>query len=335
MRRLPLLIIALCAMHTTMADPALLQQKAVQSFVSDLVTHHGFSKKAVVDSLNQAKIQPAILNAMDHPYEKKNWTEYKKLFLTQTRIEAGLAFWKANRAALARAEKEYGVPAQMIVAILGVETIYGKKQGEYRVLDALSTLAFYYPKRSTFFTKELKEYFLLCRERKVAPTHYMGSYAGAIGMPQFMPSSYRFYAVDFSGKGKTDLVSNDSDVIGSVANYFHKHGWKMYDGVAQPAALRASSKGLKTNTRFANYSLQALAKAGVRGVTAALNPPNKAGLLALDTGVGTEYWLAYPNFYVITRYNTSPQYALVVHQFAETLKTLMNETVLVRPRAYV
>ena len=253
--------------------------------------------------------------------KKKTWEVYRNLFLTQERVQAGIDFWRTNQQALARAEKQFGVPADMIVAIIGVETLYGKHQGNYRVLDALTTLAFHYPKRSEFFTKELREYLLLCREHHVSALKYMGSYAGAIGKPQFMPSSYRFYAVDYTGKGRPDLVSEDSDVIGSVANYFYKHGWKSNGLVAQPATVSGNDyKRLTTNSKVPDYTLQYLNRAGVKLENHGMMQPNKAGLIELTTPNGPEYWVAYPNFYVITHYNTSPQYALVVYLLAQQLR---------------
>ncbi|WP_131739656.1 lytic murein transglycosylase B [Legionella adelaidensis] len=302
------------------ADSDLLRKKEVQYFIAYMVKNQGFNRSELVNVLRESQYQPQIIESMEKPYEKKSWDVYKNLFLTPQRVEAGVAYWQKNKEALEKAEKQFGVPAPIIVAIIGVETLYGQRQGEYRVLDALTTLAFYYPKRAPFFTKELKEYLLLCREQKVSPTYYMGSYAGAIGKPQFMPSSYRFYAVDFTGNGKRDLINEDRDVIGSVANFFHKHGWQSNQEVAQPAKVVGDSyKKLHTNTKMANYSFKRLVTAGVQPTTALTIPPGKAGIIELNTEKGEEYWVAYPNFYVITRYNNSPQYALVVYLLAQQL----------------
>lgn len=302
------------------ADWKLVERRDVQLFVNDLVTHYHFDRKELIHTLAQAKFQPQIIESMEKPYEKKSWDVYKNLFLTQQRLDAGVAFWKANQTSLAQAQRQFGVPASVIVAIIGVETLYGKHQGNYRVLDALTTLAFDYPKRSEFFTKELREYLLLCREHGMPATQYMGSYAGAMGKPQFMPSSYRFYAVNFAGHGKVDLMSEDRDVISSVANYFHQHGWKMNDSVAQPAIVRGVRyHKLITNNKIPNYSFKQLITTGVRPTNTLSNHPEKAGLIELTTEHGQEYWVAYPNFYVITRYNTSPQYALVVYLLAQQL----------------
>ncbi len=315
-------LLLLLNISSVYADAALAQRKDVQLFMDSMVKQHHFDKKQLTAILSEAQFQPKIIESMERPFEKKTWDIYKDLFLTSQRVQAGLVFWHDNQKALEQAQKQFGVPANIIVAILGVETLYGKNQGNYRVLDALTTLAFDYPKRSEFFTKELKEYLLLCREHGVPATKYMGSYAGAMGKPQFMPSSYRFYAVNFAGSGKVDLMSEDRDVISSVANYFHQHGWALNDAVAQPAIVRgARYRQLNPNNKFPAYSLKHLISSGVRPVSSLPNHPNKAGVIELMTQQGEEYWVAYPNFYVITRYNSSPQYALVVYLLAQQLGT--------------
>lgn len=308
-------------LSTVYADGALLQKKPTQVFINEMVKQHHFNRQELTNILRQAQYQPQIIESMDKPYEKKTWDIYQAIFLTPQRLQEGLHFWQANRETLAQAEKKYGVPASVIVAIIGVETLYGKHQGNYRVLDALSTLAFYYPKRSEFFTKELKEYLLLCREHHVPATAYKGSYAGAMGKPQFMPSSYRFYAVDSTGKGHSNLMQNDQDVIGSVANYFHVHGWRMNEMVVQPVHVQGSRyKSLQTNTKHAEYEYKRLVQAGVMPVGHNAMHPQKAGIVELNTNNGQAFWMAYPNFYVITRYNTSPQYALVVYLLSMQLQ---------------
>jgi len=303
------------------ADPAFVKRKDVQEFIKDMVENQGFDKAQLTQTLNQVVIQPQVLEFISKPYEKKNWDTYRDLLLTANRVQEGLKFWQENQQALEKAEKTFGVPADIIVAILGVETQYGKYPGKFRVLDALSTLGFNYPPRAPFFKKELKEFLLLCKEHQVSPTEYYGSYAGAIGKPQFMPSSYRFYAVDFTGNGKKDLINDNTDTIGSVANYFHKHGWKMHESVAQPASINGKKyRNFQTNPKFANYQTRELQAAGVNPARIAAKQPGKAGLIELTTAEGKEYWMAYPNFFVITRYNTSPQYALVVYLLSEQLK---------------
>jgi membrane-bound lytic murein transglycosylase B len=304
------------------ADEALLKKKAAQAFVQDMVKKHGFKREDVELSLKESAYQPRIVDSMNRPYEKKDWDAYSAIFLTPERLKGGLAFWQANQETLAKAEARFGVPASVIVAILGVETKYGKMQGNYRVLDALSTLAFYYPKRAPYFTRELEEYLLLCREHKVPATTYVGSYAGAMGQPQFMPSNYRVYAVNAGEAGHPDLIHENNDVILSVANYFKRHGWHQGGEVVEPAVVEGKDfEALKTNGRKANYAYDYLVKLGVHPVKVLEHPPEKAGLIEVNLADHKQgYWVAYPNFYVITRYNTSPQYALVVHLLSEQLE---------------
>ncbi len=303
------------------ADTSFVQRKEVQLFIDNMVKHHGFDRKELSLIMDNVQLQPQIIQSMEKPYEKKSWDVYKQLFLTPQRVQGGIEFWRANREVLEKAEQQYKVPANIIVAIIGVETLYGKHQGSYRVLDSLSTLAFNYPKRSQFFTKELSEYLLLCREHHVPPQQYLGSYAGAMGKPQFMPSSYRYYAADFDGNIKKDLMNDDAAVIASVANYFRKQGWQLNQGIAQPAIVEGTKyRTINAANKIALYDLEELAKAGVKPLTAAINPPAKVGLVTLTTQTGQEFWLAYPNFYVITRYNTSPQYAMAVYLLSQQLK---------------
>ena len=243
------------------------------------------------------------------------------IILKPERVQDGIDFWKKNQATLALAEKKYGVPAHIIVSIIGVETRYGRYQGTYRVIDSLSTLAFTYPPRAAFFKKELTEFLLLCREQHTRPIDYLGSYAGAIGKPQFMPSSYRYYAAAFEWRLNKDLMHDDQAVIASVANYFPKHGWQDHQAIALPAAIKGEGyRRINTTYRVARYSVGELKQAGIKLNTGKIPTPQKAGLIQLQTQTGSEYWVTYPNFYVITRYNTSPQYALVVHLFAEQLQ---------------
>lgn len=309
------------------ADDALLKRKNVIKFINTMVNEYGFNKNELKKTLEQATFQPKIIRSMERPYEKKNWDFYQTLFLTSDRVQKGIKFWKENQSTLNEAEKKYGVSPEIIVAILGVETLYGERQGNYRVLDALTTLAFNYPKRAKFFTKELREYLILCKEQGVNPTEIKGSYAGAIGKPQFMPSSYRFYAVDFTGNGKRDLIRDNRDVIGSVANYFHRHGWKKNAPVAQPAQIKGNKyRKIRTNTRHADYSKKTLLAAGVYPQSQFYTVPKKMGLIELVTQAGKEFWIAYPNFYVITRYNVSPQYALVVYLLSKDLQSQWKNT---------
>ena len=215
-------------------------QPQVQAFIDMMVDKHGFEQQQLVAVFNEAKRREDILELMRKPAEKVlKWHEYRKIFLTAGRIDGGVDFWKQNLDALQKAEATYGVAPQIIVAIIGVETRYGGNTGRHRVIDALSTLAFDYPPRSEFFSGELEQFLILGREEDIDVTTTTGSYAGAMGYGQFIPSSYRHYAVDFDGDGKRDLWENKMDIIGSVANYFKEHGWK----TGEPVAVLASVEG--------------------------------------------------------------------------------------------
>lgn len=318
------------------SDSAFTQRKDVQRFIKTMVKQHHFTQKEMMLTMRQVQLQPQIIQSMDRPFEKKSWDVYRDLFMTADRLKGGIAFWQKNQKALEKAYKQYGVPPEIIIAILGVETLYGDRQGNNRVLDSLATLAFNYPKRAAYFRRELEEYLLLCREHRVSPTKYVGSYAGAMGKPQFMPSNYRIYAVDFNNKGSRDLINDNNDVIGSVANFFHKHGWQPNQGIAQHARIRGNTyKHLRINPKRANYHYAQLTAAGVLPVTAAHNHPKKAGLIELITASDKEYWIAYPNFFVIMRYNNSPQYAMVVYLLSSQLKTQWTQLTNKKHRAYV
>jgi len=294
-----------------------------ERFEQEMVEEHNFDPKALHRLLDQARVRQPILEAIARPAEKTlNWGQYRKIFLTKSRIRGGLKFWKENAEALQKAAEEYGVPPQIIVAIIGVETRYGKHTGKYSVLDALYTLGFHYPKRGKFFRSELNHFLRLAREEKLDATTPMGSYAGAMGRPQFISSSYRAYAVDFDGDGKRDIWHNNKDVIGSVANYFAKHGWKAGAPVTQrvqgvngdhEAIIKA---GYKPHTTVGQ-----LEKGGIK-LQQSLPLESKSSLLAMETDEGTQHWLGLHNFYVITRYNHSPLYAMAVFQLSEAIRLL-------------
>lgn len=212
----------------------------VDEFIAEMTRDYGFAGEQLRDLFKQAERKQAILDAISRPAERvKPWKEYRPIFLTDSRIAQGVDFWRENEAALTRAETEYGVPAEIIVAIIGVETFYGRNTGSHRVIDALSTLGFDYPPRQPFFRQQLKEFLLLTREEQVDPLTLKGSYAGAMGLPQFMPSSFRAYAVDFDGDGRIDIWNNPTDAIGSAASYFKQHGWT----AGGPVVARAKVSG--------------------------------------------------------------------------------------------
>lgn len=293
---------------------------SVKKFITEMHDRHQFDSTELTRLFNQTQKRQDILDAISRPAERKPWYEYRPIFLTQSRIDGGVSFWEQHADILSKAEKEYGVDASVIVAIVGVETRYGGNTGSYRVMDALSTLAFAYPPRSKFFRKELEEFLLLSREEHVDLDKARGSYAGAMGLGQFIPSSYRNYAVDMDRDGKRDLWNSMEDILGSVANYLHRHGWQLGQTVAtratvkQPPTPALLDEGLKPS-RTAGY----FNKLGITPETplAATTP---TALLSLESGKSPEYWLTQNNFYVITRYNRSPLYAMAVYQLSQEIR---------------
>ena len=303
---------------------------AAMKVVDELVQEEGFDREQLLQVFAQAERQDSALKAMTRPAEKtKAWYEYREIFLNEKREKQGLAFIAEHRETLARAERELGVPAEIIVAILGVETYYGRIAGNYRVIDALSSMAFDYPeqlsnyeKRSAFFTSELKNYLILTRDQGMDPLALKGSYAGAMGYGQFMPSSYRSYAIDFDGDEKIDIWNNPVDAIGSVANYFKRHGWRTGEGVVFAAdAAPDVADELFVKTRSDLKPVRTVAQFAEAGVVARqeLAPEAMATAMKFELKDGYEYWLGLHNFYVITRYNHSAMYAMSVYQLSQRL----------------
>lgn len=296
----------------------------VQHFIMEMVQQHNFKQSELETLFSQVKIKQKILDAISRPAEKsKAWHEYRKIFLTRKRINDGVKFWQENNNIISYAEKVYGVAPEIMVAIIGVETFYGRLQGKYRVMDALSTLAFKYPKRSKFFRGELKHFLIMSQEQNFDPLSRNGSYAGAMGIGQFIPSSYQSYAVDFNGDGQKDIWENNADAIGSVANYFKRHGWKKDQPVADKLLLDKENtisysdrckRSCKPEQRVADFKQKGLhGKTSVADQTAAI-------LLILQQKSGKEYWLGYNNFYVISRYNHSTLYSMAVFQLSQEIK---------------
>ncbi|MEA3410884.1 MAG: lytic murein transglycosylase B [Pseudomonadota bacterium] len=291
----------------------------VRAFIADLSQREGFDPRDLSRLFASVERQDSILKAIARPAEAKPWYEYRKIFLTPARIEGGAQFYAEHRETLERASKDYGVAPEVIVAIIGVETLYGTRTGKHRVLDALTTLGFDYEPRKKFFRRELEEFLLLSREESLDSPMVKGSYAGAMGIGQFIPSSYRAYAVDFDGDGKRDLW-NPVDAIGSVASYFSRHGWRNGEVVTAPASVTGNGhrKLLKKGTKPAIPS-ESLNKAGVVVEGVDLNG-HKVALLEYDSnGEEKEFWIGFHNFYVITRYNRSQLYAMAVHQLSEEI----------------
>ena len=291
----------------------------VAAYIDQLTVQQGFSREDLTKLFNDAERKQAILDAIARPAEKtKPWSEYRDIFVTDARIAQGVEFWRDNAAVLARAQQDYAVPPEIIVAIIGVETRFGRNAGSYRVLDALATLAFDYPPRSDFFRGELTQFLLLAREEGMDPRVPVGSYAGAMGYGQFIPSSFRSYAVDFDGDGKRNIWTSPQDAIGSVANYFRRHGWTADGAVVEPASIDNPRADAVANEGLnLAYTIGQLRALGVKvdGVPDAA----EAGLYRMDGRTGDEYWVGLHNFYVITRYNHSSMYALAVHQLGEAI----------------
>ncbi len=336
MKHAPILLaflLSVCAAGLSCAAPPRAEARAhyghrpeVREFIQVMVERHGFVESELRRVFSRATRQPAILGAIRPPVSPRtrSWENYRAIFVNPRHIGEGLRFFAQNAAALARAEREYGVPQEIIVAIIGIETFYGKNMGKWRVIDALATLAFDYPPRAEFFRTQLESYLLFAREADLDVFEVRGSYAGAIGIPQFMPGSYRSWAVDYDGDGISRLRSSPTDAIGSVANFLRAHGWVPGQPVAFSAEIGAAdaptllAAGLKPA-----LSLAQLAAAGIRlaGEPAA-DPATPASLIELATpDRPSEYRAGLDNFYVITRYNRSSFYASAVTDLAQALRT--------------
>jgi len=301
----------------------------VRAFAGEVAAEAGLPKRDVERWFADAKFQAKIVAAMDRPLlEPPKWFEYSRGFLAPERVAGGVAFWRANEDALARAQAQYGVPPEIIVAIIGVETYYGRNVGSYRVIDALATLAFDYPRRAPFFRGELKEFVMLARDQGFSPLVPKGSFAGAMGMPQFMPGSYRRFAIDFDNDGHADLWRSNADVIGSVAHYLARHDWQRGQSILLPAVIAPESRETAVRRLDGGVSERRPPAAwdadGVRPANAPADAaPDPVGLLLLeesDVPGDATLWIAYPNWYVITRYNKSRLYASAVFFLAEKLR---------------
>ncbi len=314
------LLLVFSLLASTASAEGFSDKKEVKIFIQQMVKKHQFNKNYLETLFAEAKLYDSILKAIARPAEGKPWYEYRPIFVTKKRTQGGINFWKENADALARAEQKYGVPREIIVAIIGVETRYGKHAGKYPVFDALATLAFGYPPRATFFKSELEHFLLMTREEKIQAKDLLGSYAGAMGMPQFISSSFRHYAVDFDGDGKRDLWNNTTDAIGSVANYFRKHHWKPGQPITHQVQVHGVRyKNLITNNLKPSHTQLDLLVNGV------ILPGNiaedlKGKLLKLKKPDEPEYWVVWDNFYVITRYNHSALYSMAVYQLSQKIK---------------
>ncbi len=317
----------------TLALPAAhgIDDPQVTEFVSEMNSEHGFELAWLNSLFAGAETKQKILDAISRPAERtKPWHEYREIFITQKRIDAGVAFWREHQKLLERVAQQTGVPARTIVAILGVETFYGRITGGYRVIDALSTLAFSYPPRAKFFRSELEQFLLLTRESAVDPLVATGSYAGAMGAPQFIPSSFRAYAVDANDDGRIDLWTDWEDVTASVANYFSEHGWQSGEPVAVTAQIDGGDGDPGKNTLKLTDTVGSLRQQGL-SFTTSLGDSAKAMPIVLEGSAGPEHWVGFNNFYVITRYNRSAMYALAVFQLGEAVAAKFHTEASVAP----
>ena len=290
------------------------------SMIEQLVSENGLDRQRLNFWLADARINQDIIQAMQRPAERLPWHRYRLHFLTRSSIRNGGKFLARYSDVFRQAETRFGIPAEILVAIIGIETRYGKVTGRHRVLDSLTTLALEYPRRSAFFMAELKEFLRLSGDGIVKPLETKGSYAGAVGIPQFMPSSYRHYAVDFDGDGRRDLIGSEADAIGSVANYLNAHGWQVGEPVVERLSKSNGARAGNYTTRGleVDVSLETLQQDGVR-LTNKNFTGRKVGVIRLEQDGHEVFRVAYPNFFVLTRYNRSQVYAMAVFELAEQI----------------
>jgi membrane-bound lytic murein transglycosylase B len=333
-RRLALLLTLVLAPVTAQPSRALhhhhtgfdLKRPEIVSFVNEVVARDPLKRKAVLALLAKAEPQPKIIELMTRPAEKVTpWWEYHDRFLTPERIELGAQFWADHRQTLERIAAERGVPPEYLIAIIGIETRYGRSTGKFRVLDALATLAFDYPPRSEYFRAELEQFLLLANEDKLNPLTITGSYAGAMGAPQFMPSTYRRYAIDDDTDNKRDLWGDWDDIIASVANYLQEHGWERGGPVIAEASLEPDATfQINPGKLDLNETLDSLNAHGVK-IDMSLPGETPAVLIPAEQEDGPAYRVGFKNFYVITRYNGSARYAMSVHDLAQAIAQRVRE----------
>ncbi len=309
----------------------LLERPEMERFLERMQHQHGFAREQLEDLFRQVQLDPRVIERITRPAEALPWHRYRKIFVTDSRIRQGVAFWERHAEVLERARQRYGVPAEIITAIIGVETRYGRHRGGYPVITALTTLGLDYPRRSRFFLSELEDFLLLTREEGLDPLTVMGSYAGAMGLPQFIASSYRHYAVDFDGDGVRNLLDDPDDAIGSVANYLSRHGWRPGEAIAHAVSPRDEQRAarLAKDGYKPHLPAERLEEHGIPRPQD-LPPTHPTALIHLQGEHGPEYWVVLPNFYAITRYNHSPLYALAVHQLAQAIAEHRRDTTLAR-----
>ena len=325
LKRFKTMVLAGCLAVSTASFAGYEAHPRAQILIDDLKAD-GFEESYIRDVLGRAKYQQSIIDAISRPAERRlNWGEYRAIFIEQRRINQAIQFWKEHKETLLKAEEVYGVPPEIVLAIMGVETRFGRITGNYRVLDALSTLGFDYPKRADFFLGQLGDYFRLARQEGVEPGVLKGSYAGAMGYGQFIPSSFLAYAVDFDGDQQRDIWGNPVDAIGSVANYFARHGWRAGEPIVSDVLLNGSvdsewfNKGLKPELTLGEWRQRGVIAKGE------VADDQLATLMRMSSDQGDQYLLGLHNFYVITRYNHSRLYANAVRELSEAIRLEINK----------
>lgn len=320
MYKLVLSLLLLIFPPATLADDYT-SRLGVQGFARELAEEEGFDERELLSILAQAEYQQDVIDSISRPAEKElTWAEYQDIFLTAERTKSGIRFMSQHQAALQEAYRMYGVPPVIVTAIIGVETMYGKFSGDYRVLDALTTLSFDYPPRADFFRGQLKQFIRLVREEDKQITTLKGSYAGAMGLGQFIPSSYRHYAVDFDGDGYRDIWNNPTDAIGSVANYLYEHQWQRDAEIALSVEAAGVPRDVFNVSLEPSKSIAELEALGMVAALGDLDQKQQVTPMRLVGKGGDEFWVGMQNFYVITRYNHSKLYAMAVYQLSEALK---------------
>ena len=319
-RALPVLL-AIAFAHPAAADESYHNREDVRAYIADIAKEHAFDRAELERLIGGVKKQSTAIERLDAPAESKPWYEYRAHFLKQARIIQGIVFWHKNDALIREVSEHYKVPPEIIVALIGIETNYGRVTGTYPVLDTLVTLGFDYPKRAAFFRRELTQFLLLCREEKIECRNAKGSYAGAMGIGQFISSSYRAYAVDFDRDGKRDLWHSTADAVGSVANYIARHGWAPQAPVVEPVNLNNGTVEELLNRKLEPWlSLADLRHRGI--LTGGFEPREKSfTLLGFHTSRDqVDVWAGYHNFYVISRYNHSRKYAMAVYDLSHAIR---------------
>ncbi len=296
------------------------QPLTVSEFVDKLVNADHFNREEITDLFQHTAYLPEVIDRMNQPFEEKPWDFYKNFFITEERIHDGVAYWQEHAETLEKVRKQYGVSPAVIVAIIGIESKYGQQPSKFPELRTLATLSFHYPKRAAFFQNELENYLLLSREYHLNPTQLNGSYAGALGIPQFMPSNYRQYAISYDGKPSVNLLEDHEDAIASIANYLQKSGWQPGQPVAVKVKTGHSTAALTqflSSDAKPNYSLHFLHKYGIKPVSA--QSERKVALIAMHNTYDSEYWLTFQNFYAIMAYNPRTTYAMAIYQLSEAI----------------